>query len=260
LYQWTLTLTWPQFAALILAIYLAVNLAFSSLYFMGQGCIAESHTFADDFFFSVETLATVGYGHFYPQTLYGHLVSTTEIMTGMFGLAVVTGLIFIRFSRPVARIQFSRNLVISPFDGTPALMLRVANLRQHSMAEAEFRLMLIRLEKTKEADQVARFYPLELQFDRLIAFPVAITLRHIIDEKSPLHGMTARDLEACSARIMTSVVCIDTVIPAPVQSQQAYTWEDIQFGKRFVEIYQDLGSRRMAVDYGRLHDIEDVPS
>jgi inward rectifier potassium channel len=260
LYHWTLTLTWPQFAALILAIYLAVNLAFSLLYFAGGGCIAETHSFADDFFFSVETLATVGYGHFYPQTLYGHLVSTTEIMTGMFGLAVVTGLIFIRFSRPLARIQFSRNLVISPFDGTPALMLRVANLRHHAMAEAEFRLMLIRMERIKEGEHVARFYPLPLQFDRLIAFPVAITLRHIIDEKSPLHGMTARDLEESGTRVMASVVCIDTVIPAPVQSQQDYTWKDIQFGKRFVEIYHDLGGLRMTVDYGRLHDIEDVPS
>jgi inward rectifier potassium channel len=260
LYHWTLTLTWPQFAGFILVIYLAVNLVFSVLYFMGRGCIAESHSFADDFFFSVETLATVGYGHFYPQTLYGHIISTLEIMIGMFGLAVTTGLIFIRFSRPMARIMFSRNLVVSPFDGKPALMLRVANLRHHAMAEAEFRLMLIRREMTQEGERMARFYPLALQFDRLIAFPVALTLRHIIDEKSPLFGMTARELEESGARVLASIVCIDTVIPAPVQCQQHYSWKDIHFGKRFVEIYSDLDNLRMTVDYGRLHDIEDVPS
>jgi len=260
LYHWTLTLTWFQFAGLILVIYLAVNLGFSVLYFMGRDCIAESHSFADDFFFSVETIATVGYGHLYPQTLYGHIISTIEIMTGMFGMAVTTGLIFIRFSRPMARILFSRNLVVSPFDGKPALMLRVANLRHHAMAEAEFRLMLIRKIRIKEGEEVRRFYPLSLEFDRLIAFPVALTLRHIIDEKSPLYGLTARDLEECGARVLASVVCIDTVISATVQSPQEYTWKDIQFGKRFVEIYCELDDHRMTVDYGRLHEIEDVPS
>jgi inward rectifier potassium channel len=260
LYHFTLTLSWPHFAGFILLIYLAVNLFFSALYYLGAGCINGTQSFSDDFFFSVETLATVGYGHFYPDSLYGHIVATAEIMTGLFGLAVITGLIFIRFSRPVARIVFSRNLVVSPFDGQPALMLRVANLRHQAMVEAEFRLMIILNLPTKEGDHMRRFYHLPLQFERLIAFPVALTLRHIIDEKSPLHGMTLDDLKRCEARILASIVCIDTVIPAPVQSQQDYTWHDVQFGRRFVEIYNDIDSRRMTVDYGRLHDTEDVPA
>ncbi len=96
-YNWLLTLTWPHFAALILGIYLAVNLVFSIFYYVGQPCIAGADSFSDAFFFSVETFATVGYGHFYPDTLYGHIVATTEIMVGLFGMAVITGLIFIRF-------------------------------------------------------------------------------------------------------------------------------------------------------------------
>jgi inward rectifier potassium channel len=259
LYHWTLQLTWPQFAALILTIYVTVNLVFSTFYFLGRPCIAGVDTFADAFFFSVETLATVGYGHLYPDTLYGHVVATAEIMLGMFGMAVITGLIFIRFSRPTARLVFSSRLVISPFDGQPALMMRVANLRHHAMAEAEFKMMFIRTERVKEGDEMRRFYPLTLQFDRLIAFPVALTIRHIIDEKSPLYGLTAADLEAQDARILTSIICIDTVIPAPVQSQQDYTWRDIHFGMRFVEIYTDVDDHTLAVDYGRLHDIEPVP-
>jgi inward rectifier potassium channel len=260
LYHWTLTLSWPQFAALILSVYLAVNLMFSLLYYFGGSCINGAETFSDYFFFSVETLATVGYGHLYPDSLYGHCVATVEIMTGLFGLAMITGLIFIRFSRPMARIVFSRSLVISPFDGEPALMLRVANLRHHAMVEAEFRVMLILNRPTKEGDHMRRFYHLPLQFDRLIAFPVALTLRHIIDEESPLHGLTAADLEHGDARILASIVCIDTVIPAPIQSQQDYTWRDIEFGKRFVEIYSDIDSHHMTVDYGRLHDTEDAPA
>src|SRR5205823_6376801 len=137
-YHWILSLSWPQFAALISGNYLALNLVFALLYSIGGDCIAEMPpgSFTAAFFFSVQTLATVGYGHMYPATLYGNIITTVEIMVGMFGLAVMTGLIFIRFSRPSARIEFTRIVVIAPFDGQPTLMLRVANLRHQSMAEA----------------------------------------------------------------------------------------------------------------------------
>ena len=259
-YHWTLTLSWPQFAGLVFGVYLLANLMFSVIYWLGQPCIDGVTSYSDAFFFSVETFATVGYGHFFPNTLYGHVVSTLEIMVGLFGMAVITGLIFIRFSRPVARIDFSHNLVVAPFDGQPALMMRVANLRHHAMVEAEFRMMLILDQPVKEGGNMRRFYQLPLQFERLIAFPVALTIRHMIDEKSPLYGMTAADLEKCDARLLASIVCIDSVIPAPVQSQQDYVWSDILFGKRFVEIYADVDAHRMTVDYGRLHDVEDVPA
>ena len=256
IYHWTLTLTWPQFAGFVLSIYVALNFIFSIFYYLGRPCINGMTSFADAFFFSVETLATVGYGHLYPDTLYGHVVATTEIMTGMFGMAVITGIIFVRFSRPTARLVFSRRLVISSFDGQPALMMRVANQRHQAMAEAEFRVMLIRNELVKEGAHMRRFYPLLLQFDRLITFPVALTIRHIIDEKSPLYGSTMEDLQKGDVRILASIVCIDTVIPAAVQSQHHYTWRDIHFGHRFVEIYNDIDDHHMTVDYGLLHEIE----
>ncbi len=258
LYHWMLRLTWPQFAGFVFVLYLALNLLFSLLYYFGRPCINGMETFFDAFFFSVETFATVGYGHFYPDTLYGHTVATFEIIVGMFGMAVITGLIFIRFSRPTARILFSKRLVISNFDGQPALMLRVANLRLQAMAEAEFRVMFIRDEWVKEGETMRRFYSLKLQFDRLIAFPAALTIRHIIDESSPLFGITAQDLEKSDARIVASIVCIDTVIPASVQSQHHYTWRDVHMGKRFVEIYTDIDDHRITVDYGLLHEVEPV--
>jgi inward rectifier potassium channel len=176
----------------------------------------------------------------------------------MFGMAVVTGLIFVRFSRPTARILFSKFIVIGPFDGVPTLMLRVANLRHHAMAEAEFRVMLIRGEATKEDPDVRRFYPLKLHFDRLIAFPAALTIRHQIDETSPLYGMTTEDLKKTDTRILASIVCVDTVIPAPIQSQVDYSYEEILWNRRFVEIYTEHGNGRFSVDYGRFHDTEDA--
>ena len=139
-YHWLLSLRWPQFAALVAAFYITLNLLFATLYAVDPNSIAGStggQWFYDCFFFSVQTLATVGYGHMYPQTLYGHVVSMIEIMSGIFLLAVVTGLIFVRFSRPVARIAFSRCLVIGSLNGQPTLMVRGGNQHQHSIVDTQ---------------------------------------------------------------------------------------------------------------------------
>src|ERR1700704_3400471 len=188
-YHWILSLSWPQFAALLSGAYLGLNVIFGFLYEIAGNSIAEMPpgSFSAAFFFSVQTLATVGYGHMYPTSLYGNILTTVEIMVGMFGLAVMTGLIFVRFSRPTARIEFTKNVVIAAFDGQPTLMLRVANLRHYSMAEAEFRIMFMRDELLSEGQTFRRFHTLKLHFDRIITFPVVLTLLHTIDAKSPLH-------------------------------------------------------------------------
>jgi len=259
-YQRLLALRWLNFAAFVVAVYIALNLIFAALYALKPNCIAGMATgsFLEAFFFSVQTLATVGYGHLYPQTLYGHIISTIEIMSGTFLLAVMTGLIFVRFSRPAARIVFSKSVIIGPFNGKPTLMVRVGNLRQQSMVEVEFRIMFTRDEPILEGDNFRYFYNLKLAFDRLSAWPAALTLRHTIDEQSPLHGVTAELLEAQRGLFIASVVGVDPVIPASVQAQQDYTWRDVLFGHRFVEIYTESGDRQLTVDYGRLHDTEPV--
>jgi inward rectifier potassium channel len=257
-YQWLLGLSWPQFAAFVAGIYIALNLLFAALYILGGDCVAgmARGSFSDAFFFSVQTLATVGYGHMYPSNLYGHIITTVEIMSGLFLLAVMTGLIFVRFSRPAARVLFSRSAVIAPLNGRPTLMVRVGNLRQQSMIESEFRIMFMRDEPLLEGGDFRHFYNLKLQFDRLITFPAALTLRHVIDEQSPLHGATPELLETSRAVLIASIVGIDPVIPAAVQTQKDYTWRDIRWGERFVEIYTEHGDGRLTVDYGRLHDTE----
>src|SRR5467141_2323556 len=260
-YRWLLGLKWPKFAAFVGSLYIGLNLLFAALYSFQQNSIAGStggHWFFDCFFFSIQTLATVGYGHMYPQTLYGHIISTIEIMTGIFLLAVTTGLIFVRFSRPIARVVFSQSIVIAPLNGYPTLMVRVGNENQHSMVEAEFRIMFSRDEQLLEGGDFRYFYVLKLHFDRLTVFPAALTLRHTIDEKSPLFGATPESLSASRALFIVSVVGIDPVIAAPVQIQKDYSWRDVQFGHRFVEIYTELEPGRLSVDYGRLHDTEPV--
>jgi inward rectifier potassium channel len=256
IYHLVLTLTWPQFAGMILGIYLCINLVFAGLYLLGGNCIAEivPGSFTDHFFFSVETLATVGYGHAYPATLYGHCMATLEILVGLFGLAVVTGLIFVRFSRPTARIRFSNVAVIAPFNGTPTLMVRLANLRHHAMVEADFRLLYMRNEVTKEGEDVRRFYPLQLQFNHLISFPAALTLRHEINQASPLFGLTPDDLKLTDSRMLISIVCVDPVIQAPVQTQTEYVHEQIAWNQRFAEIYTEDAVGRYTVDYSKFDE------
>jgi inward rectifier potassium channel len=213
-------------------------------------------SFLDAFFFSVQTIATVGYGNMSPANLYGNILTTIEIMSGIFMVAVMAGLIFVRFSRPSAHIVFSKSVVIAPMNGRPTLMLRIGNLHQRSMVEAEFRILFNRDEQLLEGGDFRFFYSLKLQFDRLPTFPAALTLRHVIDEQSPLHGATPESLEASRVVLIASVVGIDPVIPAAVQTQMDYTWREVRFGERFVEIYSDDGAGRLTVDYGRLHDTE----
>jgi inward rectifier potassium channel len=258
-YRWLLGLRWPQFAAFVGAVYVGLNLFFAFFYSLDPNSVAGTTTsqwFLDCFFFSVQTLATVGYGHMYPQTIYGHVVSTVEIMTGVFLLAVMTGLIFVRFSRPIARVVFSRSIVIAPLNGKPTLMVRIGNENQHSIVEAEFRIMFSRDEPLLEGGDFRHFYVLKLHFDRLTVFPAALTLRHTIDETSPLCGETIESLQTSRALFLVSVVGIDPVIAAAVQTQKDYSWRDLRFGHRFVEIYTEHGGGRLTVDYGRIHETE----
>jgi inward rectifier potassium channel len=258
-YHFILTLSWPGFAGLIFGIYLLINLVFAALYLLNPHAIAAMRpgSFLDAFFFSVETLATVGYGHMYPESFYGHLIAMLEIIAGMFGLAVITGLIFVRFSRPTARIHFSKVAVIAPFDGVPSLMIRVANLRHQAMVEPQFRMILLRNFITAEGEEVRRFRSLQLEFDHLIAFPTVLTVRHRISEESPLFGMTREDFQQQDIRIVTSIVGIDTVIVAPVQSFGDYNYDQIEWNRRFVEIYDQNEEGEWTVDYGRIDETED---
>jgi inward rectifier potassium channel len=166
LYHRSVTVYWPVFFGSAAAIFVTLNAVFAFFYWLGDRPIANV---SDDlplglFYFSIETLATVGYGDTHPQTDYGHLVATVEIFTGMSFLAVMTGLIFARFSRPKARFAFARFPVVSTLNGQPTLMIRIANARHNTISQATARLWLFRLEHTKEREQLRRYYELGRRF------------------------------------------------------------------------------------------------
>ena len=260
-YHWVLSLTWPQFYLFLIATYLLINAFFAVFYVARGDAIAglDPGSLSQAFFFSVETLATVGYGHNYPATAYGHIVVTIQIFVGMVWFSVMTGLIFVRFSRPTARIVFSRTILIGNHNGRPSVMFRVANLRHTSMVDAKFHLMFSRDENVVEGEQIRRFYELKVYPRRMARFPAALTIRHTIDEGSPLYGQTREALEECDAFFLAEVISVETLMAAPVQSQQDYAVDDIRWDERFVDIYEEIDDGKLQVDYGRIHDTEPIP-
>src|SRR5690349_15365452 len=193
LYHRSMAVSWPVFFGSAAALFVALNTVFGFLYSLGHEPIANAAQNGPlaSFYFSIETLATVGYGDMHPQTNYGHLIATIEIFTGMSFLAVMTGLIFTRFSRPRARFVFANNPVIARHEGRQTLMIRMANARHDLISRANARLWIMRAERTKEGDQLRRFYELTLDRREHPVFVLSWVLFHVIDEDSPLHGLSA---------------------------------------------------------------------
>ena len=251
-------LSWRVFFGGVLAIYLLVNVLFATLYFVGDHAVmnARPDSFVDCFFFSVETLATVGYGVMSPATFYGHIVATIEIITGMLSLAVITGLMFARFSKPTARALFSKVAVIAPFNGVPMLMLRVANERRNSIVEASANLTFSRDERTLEGSEFRRFYDLKLERNRSSLFVLSWTIMHRIDESSPLFGMDVATLAAQDVRLQISITGIEESLAATVHARHDYPYDRILLDQRFVDVFRIDEDGKLYLDMARFHEVE----
>jgi inward rectifier potassium channel len=192
LYHQLLTLPWWAFLTGLSGVYLLLNMFFAALYLLGDVAITNARpgVFADAFFFSVETLSTIGYGQMSPATLYGNIIMTVEAMSGLALLAVVAGLVFARFSRPTAGVMFSRVAVVSEYNGVPTLSFRLANRRRNEILEAQVSATLVRDEHTAEGEWMRRFYDLQLARQRSPIFAMTFTVMHPIDQASPLWNAT----------------------------------------------------------------------
>jgi inward rectifier potassium channel len=234
-YHLAVSLSWPGFAVALLACWLAINLVFAFLYALSPGAIANvtGGQFAGAFFFSVETLATVGYGVMAPDTLYGHIVSAVEIVAGMAFTAIFTGLLFVRFSRPKAKIVAADSAVVTLHNGQPTLMLRIINGRVTVMSGATARLFVLLVEHSAEGAFFRRIHDLNLQQSHLPLFVMPWTLMHVIDEASPLHGHDAQTLAAADARLFLTIEARDHALSAQVHDIMDYPSTRIRFGMRF---------------------------
>jgi inward rectifier potassium channel len=237
-YHLAVSLSWPGFAIAMLVCWLAINVVFALLYVLSPGAVANtaSGSFADVFFFSVETLATVGYGVMAPHSLYGHIVSAAEIVTGMAFTAIFTGLLFVRFSRPKAKIVAADDAVVTLHNGQPTLMLRIVNGRVTMMSSANVRLFTLLVEETAEGLSYRRIHELHLQQSHLPLFIMPWTLMHTIDDDSPLHGLDADELTWLQTRLFLTIEARDHALSALVHDMKDYPAEHIRFGMRFADM------------------------
>jgi len=261
LYHRLLTMPWTGFFALLAAAYVAFNAIFALLYRLQDGSIAESgRSFANAFFFSVQTMATIGYGEMHPATLYANVLVTIEVLLGLLGFALGTGVIFARISRPTARVMFSRAAVITDFDGVPTLMFRVANQRLNRILEAHVTVSLVRNELAAEGVAMRRFYELPVARERSPLFVLTWTVMHAIDKTSPLHGATQETLKAQGAELIVTLRGLDETFAQTIHARHNYLAEEILWQRRLVDIIGTTPDGRLSVDYSRFHDTADAQS
>lgn len=256
-YHLLLRIDWPQFFLLTAIFYIVTNALFALLYLAGGDCIknARPGSFLDAFFFSVQTMATIGYGAMYPQTDYANLLVSIEALVGLLGVAMATGLMFARFSRPTARVLFSRVAVITPHNGLPTLMLRVANERRNQILEAQIGLSLLRDEVTMEGLSIRRFYDLKLLRSQTRTFALSWIVMHVIDEDSPLYGATPESLEEVQTDIVVTLTGIDETVSQTVHARHYYITDEILWNMRFVDIFSKKPDGRRVLDFNRFHDV-----
>jgi inward rectifier potassium channel len=259
LYHRSMTVYWPVFFGIAALIFIVLNAVFAFVYWLGKDPIANV---APDlprpfslFYFSIETLATVGYGDMHPQTNYGHLVATVEIFTGMCFLAVMTGLIFARFSRPRARFVFAKHPIVGQYQGHPTLMIRVANARHNTISQATARLWLFRVESTREHEKFRRFYELKLERREHPMFSLSWTLLHVIDKASPFRDVTADTFADAEGALILNLDGVDDNSAQRLYARQIYPAHDIRWQHRYADITSISADGRLVLDYGRFHDV-----
>jgi inward rectifier potassium channel len=258
LFHHFMTVSWPRLFCTLATFFLGFDLLFGFLYHLAPGCIANLSPpgFAGAFFFSVETFATVGYGDMHPQTLYGHVVAMVEIFIGLMSLALITGIMFARFSRPQARFLFTRNAVVRPIDGKRTLVFRAVNQRQNVVQDASALLRMLRDEVTEEGFRIRRVIDLPLLRSQHPLFILGWTIMHVIDDASPLIFETAESLEKTRAAFVLSLSGTDENTGQVLMARAEYSSADIRWNATFHDILEEAADGTIHLDYRKFHDIE----
>ena len=264
-YMYLVNLTWPKFLALVASAYLAVNFLFALAYMaLGIDIVHASERdlglsgFTRAFFFSAQTLTTVGYGSLYPFGLAGNAIAAIEAAVGLMGFALATGLLFARFSRPSARLVYSDRVLIAPYRDGTSLQFRIANQRRNVLTEVEADVILMTVQQDA-AGQLKRTF-VELPLERRHVFFLALTwtIVHPIDENSPLWGKTREDLEKLQAEVMILFKGYDDSFSQVVHSRYSYRWDEIVWSARFLPAFDVAPGGHLLLDLRRISDTTPV--
>ncbi len=265
IYHKLITMSWQKFYPLVFLAYIAANIFFAGLYvlagprqFDGATGTSLSHRIYDAFFFSTQTFTTVGYGHISPMGLMPNIISAIESMVGLLSFALATGLLYGRFSKPVAKIIYSRHAVIAPYKGITAFEFKLSNKRKHELIEVEMELIFV-CKTTENGRLTGRFESLSLERKKISFMPLTWTIVHPIDEKSPLYGITEKDLEDSDAEFLTILKAFDDTFSQHVYSRSSYKYSEIVWGAKFINNFNKVVDGITIVELDRIHELENAP-
>jgi len=265
LYHSLLDMSWPKFFGLSAIYYSILNIIFAALYLLvGSDAIggSPSGTFSglllNAFFFSVQTSSTIGYGHLLPGNTLANIIVTIESFIGLLGVAIITGLLFARFSKPNAKILFSENALISPFQDKKAFMFRIVNARKNQLLEVEAEVNLA-INQIIENKSIRKFHKVELEYSRIPYFPLSWTIVHPIDNNSPLKNLDKDGLVKADPEFFILIKGVDDTFNQYVYSRSSYKISEIVWGAKFKSIVdRNESKKKFTIDIGNLSTFEKV--
>ena len=256
-YHSVLVVPWSYFFLGFIAFFFVFNGLFAFLYWIFPGSLrGTDDSFWHAFLFSVQTYSTVGYGTFSPHSGFAQWISVIQSALSIFLTALLTGLAFSKFSRPTAKIIFSKNILINHFDGKKVLTFRMGNLRSNMIAEAQVRMVLLQTHKTKEGESIRRQVDLKLVRSSSLFFALSWSVMHVIDESSPLYNLTAEDILRENLEIAVSLIGHDSTFLQTVHSNLIYTPDSVIFDRYFADIIESTNGKVSSLHYERFHDLK----
>jgi len=267
-YHKLITMSWIKFWGLVLSVYLVINMLFSLIYvsigpdsLFGHHIDGELNRFWEAFFFSAQTISTVGYGHISPRGMAANSIAAFESMMGLLTFALATGLLYGRFSRPYAKIIYSKNIIVAPYnDNCRGLMFRLANERMNILVDLSIEVVFSYNEEV-DGKLVRRFFPLELERKLVSILTLNWTVVHPLNENSPLKGMTLADLKKSEAGFAILLRSFDDAFSQTVHSRTAYISDEIVWGAKFRPVFDRDADGRIILDLGKInhYDLVDLP-
>ncbi len=256
-YHYLLLVTWPRFFAAFVGFFLVFNIIFGVLYWIIPGALSGTDgSLFQSFLFSVQTYTTVGYGSFAPASALAHVIMVCESLLMLFSSAALTGLVFAKFSRPNAKIIFSKSALISQFDGKKCLMMRMGNLRNNTIAEAQVSMLILKTFVTSEGQQTRGQVDLKLRRRTSLFFALSWLVVHEIDEQSPIYGLTSEDLIRQNIELAVSVIGNDSTVSQAVHAGCIYSPDEIIFDRYFEDVIESENGRVKAINYKKFHDLK----
>jgi inward rectifier potassium channel len=265
LYLFLINASWWLFMGLVAAVFVVVNVAFAGVYMAigienikGTEAPTAGLRFLNAVFFSAHTLTTVGYGNMYPAGPAANILAALEALVGLLGFAIATGLLFGRFSRPSARIGFSNNVLIAPYQEGTSLQFRIVNRRSNNLINLQARVLLMTVESVSGRLQ-RKFTPLDLERGEVWFLALTWTIVHPIDEKSPLYGKTAEDLQSMQAEVIALISGFDDTFSQTVHARYSYRYDEINWAAKFAPAFDIDESGELVVEVDRVSAIETAP-